>query len=211
MQLKPQGWRESMALILAFLVGAVAAVSATALAEQPRSAEPQTPNEACKDPSDDPAGCQPSTFDTPIGEIPGGRVDRSGRLDPTSSERHAKEGAFLAEKKLGLFRNFQHLHWLPTVPSVKDPATGEWSGGDLDGFPTSWGSRGLGIAGDCLYLGHSNSTNTTGPGVTHDINVFKIQSDPEKNPPVEVGSIPQRVTGPQGQTAMRDRETRAYL
>ena len=67
------------------------------------------------------------------------------------------------------------------------PTTGKWSGGDLDGFPTGWGSTGLGIAGDCLYWGRSNSTNTTGPGVTHEVKIFRIQPNPEKNPPVEVG------------------------
>jgi hypothetical protein len=101
------------------------------------------------------------------------------------------------------------LHWLPTVPSKKDPRTGKWGGGDLDGFPTGWGSTGLGIAGDCLYWGRSNSTNTTGPGVTIDVKIFKIQSDPEKNPPVQVGTMPQ-LTADGGKTAVRDRELRAY-
>jgi hypothetical protein len=166
--------------------------------------------DSCRDPSSDPSGCQPSTFETPIALIPGGRVDRNGNLDPTSSPREAMAGAFLLERKLGLFRNFEHLHWVPLVPSVRDPVTRAWSGGDLDGYPTSWGSRALGIAGDCLFVGHSNSTNTTGPGVTHDMSVFRIQRDPEKNPPVEVGRIAQLTTNG-GLTALRDRESRAYL
>ncbi len=205
--------RHARALIVgvlaAALVAGIAVVATSAQGERTSRAQSasHTSNDVCRDPSDDPAGCQPSIFDTPVGDIPGGRVNRAGRLDPTSSPRDAHAGAFRVEHSLGLLRNFKHLHWLPTVPSVKDSETGEWSGGDLDGYPTSWGSRGLGIAGDCLYLGHSNSDNTTGPGVTHDINVFKIQPKPEKNPPVEVGSIPQMTVDG---TAMRDRETRAY-
>jgi hypothetical protein len=118
-------------------------------------------------------------------------------------------GAFVAAKKLGLFHNFDWLHWIPTVPSKLDPATGKWSGGDLDGFPTGWGSTGLGIAGDCLYWGRSNSTNTTGPGVTRDVIIFRIQDNPEKNPPVEVGRMKQ-LTADGGKTAVRDRELRPY-
>ena len=149
------------------------------------------------------------TFDIPFGELPGGRVDASGHLDPTSSPEDAHKGAFVAAKRLGLFKNFEWVHWLPTVPSKRDPATGKWSGGDLDGFPTGWGSTGLGIAGDCLYWGRSNSTNTTGPGATRDVKIFRIQSDPESNPPVEVGTMPQ-LTADEGKTAVRDRELRAY-
>ena len=70
----------------------------------------------CADFSKDPAGCQPSTFDTPIGQMPSVRVGRTGNLDPTSSEQDARAGAALLEEKLHLFRNFQHLHWVLTVP-----------------------------------------------------------------------------------------------
>jgi hypothetical protein len=150
-----------------------------------------------------------TTFEIPFAQLPGGRMDAAGNLDPTSSAKDAHAGAFVAAKKLGLFRNFEWLHWLPTVPSTKDPATGKWRGGDLDGFPTGWGSTGLGIAGDCLYWGRSNSTNTTGPRATRDVKIFKIQANPEKNPPVEVGSMPQFTTD-NGETAVRDRELRPY-
>src|SRR5688572_13486368 len=132
------------------------------------------------------ASGQSATFDIPFASLPGGRMNAQGNLDPTSSPRDAHAGAFVAAKKLGLFRNFEWVHWVPTAPSTRDPATGHWRGGDLDGFPTGWGSTGLGIAGDCLYWGRSNSTNTTGPRVTHDIRIFRIQSDPEKHPPAEV-------------------------
>lgn len=161
--------------------------------------------EACAD-------CVPTSFDTfdiPFGLMPGGRVDAEGNLDPTSSPEDAHAGAFVAAEELGLFRNFEWLHWIPTAPSQRDPETGEWSGGDLDGFPTGWGSTGLGIAGDCLYWGRSNSTNTTGPGVTHDVRIFRIQPDPENDPPVEVGTMPQ-LTVDDGETAVRDRELRPY-
>jgi len=150
-----------------------------------------------------------TTFDIPFDKLPGGRLNANGELDPTSSPKDAHDGAFVAAKKLGLFRNFEWVHWVPTVPSVKDPATGKWKGGDLDGFPTGWGSTGMGIAGDCLYWGRSNSTNTTGPRVTREVKIFKIQADPEKNPPVEVGQMPQLTTD-NGETAVRDRELRPY-
>jgi hypothetical protein len=152
---------------------------------------------------------EPATFDIPFDKLPGGRMNAAGELDPTSSAKDAHAGAFVAARKLGLFRNFEWVHWIPTAPSKRDPATGKWHGGDLDGFPTGWGSTGLGIAGDCLYWGRSNSTNTTGPRVTLDVKIFKIQPDPVKNPPVEVGSMPQ-LTVDDGATAVRDRELRPY-
>src|SRR5436853_166874 len=78
----------------------------------------------CIDYSKDPAGCQPSTFDTPIGQMPSVRVNRAGKLDPASSEEDARAGVAALEKELHLFRNMEHLHWVITVPSVKDSATG---------------------------------------------------------------------------------------
>jgi hypothetical protein len=154
----------------------------------------------CVDFSRDPAGCQPSTFDTPMAQMPSVRVNRQGNLDPFSSEQDAKAGAFALEKELHLFRNFEHLHWVVTVPSVKDPATGGWRGGDLDG---SGDGRGLGIAGNCIFVGHAN-----GPGVRRAVNIFKIQPDPEKQPPVQVGEIPAMFEGNQG---FDERELRALL
>ena len=65
--------------------------------------------------------------------MPSVRVNRQGNVDPTASEQDARAGAALLEEKLHLFRNFEHLHWVITVPSVKDDATGAWKGGDLDG------------------------------------------------------------------------------
>jgi hypothetical protein len=180
--------------------------------------ELQTPaaraqGQRCTNPRDGkPVDCVPATFttfDIPFATLPGGRLNAKGELDPTSSPEDAHKGAFVAARKLGLFRNFEWLHWVPTAPSKKDPATGRWSGGDLDGFPTGWGSSGFGIAGDCLYWGRSNSTNTTGPGVTLDVKIFRIQANPEKTPPVEVGSMPQ-LTVDDGRTAVRDRELRPY-
>jgi len=74
--------------------------------------------EQCVDFSKDPAGCQPSTFDTPIGDMPSVRVGKTGNLDPMSSE-DARAGAALLEKNLHLFRNVEHLHWVITVPTLK--------------------------------------------------------------------------------------------
>lgn len=148
-------------------------------------------------------------FDIPFDKLPGGRVNAKGQLDPTASPAAAHAGAFVAAKRLGLFKNFVWLHWVPTAPSKKDPATGKWDRGDLDGFPTGWGSTGLGIAGDCLYWGRSNSTNTTGPGVTQDVIIYRIQPNPARDPPREVGRMPQ-MTVDDGKTAVRDRELRPY-
>ena len=88
-----------------------------------------------------------------------------GNLDPKSSEADARAGAAQLEKKLHLFRNMEHLHWVLTVPSVKDPATGGWKGGDLE---AAGDGRGLGIAGNCIFVGHGN-----GAGKKHAINIFK--------------------------------------
>jgi len=150
------------------------------------------------------------TFDIPFERLPGGRMGADGNLDPMSSPEDAHAGAFVAAERLNLFGNFEWVHWMPTAPSTQDPETGAWSGGDLDGFPTGWGSTGLGITGDCLYWGRSNSTNTTGPGVTHDVRIYRIQDDPEANPPELVGTMPQ-ITVDDGQTAVRDRELRPYI
>jgi len=176
------------------------------------AAAPSSGHGATCVPSEKGGDCVPAsytTFDIPFDKLPGGRMDAHGNLDPTSSPQDAHAGAFVAAKKLGLFRNFEWIHWVPTAPSKKDPATGKWCCGDLDGFPSGWGSTGLGIAGDCLYWGRSNSTNTTGPRVTLDVKIFKIQPNPEKDPPVEVGSMPQ-LTVDGGETAVRDRELRPY-
>jgi hypothetical protein len=154
----------------------------------------------CVDLSKDPAGCQPSTFDTPIGDMPSVRVGRSGDLDPTASEADARAGVALLEKKLHLFRNLEHIHWVLTVPSIKDDATGNWKDGDLE---AAGDARGLGIAGQCIFTGHGN-----GPGKRHAINIFRIQSDPVKQPPVQVGEIPANVEGNRGND---DRELRALV
>ncbi len=154
----------------------------------------------CVDYSKDPAGCQPATFDTPIGQMPSVRVNRLGNLDPNASEQDVRVGVSALEKELHLFRNFQNLHWVLTVPSVKDPATGGWKGGDLDG---AGDGRGLGIAGNCIFVGHGN-----GPGVRHAVNIFKIQPDPEKQPPAQVGEIPAMFEGNQG---FDERELRALV
>src|SRR5262252_1712080 len=170
---------------LAALTLSVVAASRSVVAEQ------------CVDFSNDPAGCQPSTFDTPFGAMPSVRIGRNGNLDPKSSEADARAGAALLEKNLHLFRNMEHLHWVLTVPSVKDEATGNWKEGDLE---AAGDGRGLGVAGNCIFVGHEN-----GPGKRHAINIFKIQDHPDKEAPVQVGEIPAMFEGNEG---FDDRELR---
>jgi len=157
-------------------------------------------DQQCVDHSKDPAGCQPSTFDTPMAQMPSVRVNRQGEIDPHSSEADAKAGAFELEKRLFLFRNLEHIHWVPLIPSERDPATGAWRGGDLDG---AGDGRGLGVAGNCIFVGHSN-----GAGVRHAINILKIQPDPAKQAPIVVGEIPAMAEGNEG---FDDRELRSLI
>lgn len=154
----------------------------------------------CRDYSDDPAGCQPSTFDTPISEMPSVRVNRRGEIDPFASERQARAGFTRLQRELHLIRNFDYLHWVITVPSRRDSEDGPWLGGDLEG---AGDARGLGIAGNCLFLGHGN-----GPGVARGVDIFRIQADPVRNPPVKAGELPVIQVGNQGYD---DRELRALL
>src|SRR5262249_16968788 len=133
-------------------------------------------------------------------QMPTVRVNRLGEVDPMSSEADARAGAAKLEKDLHLFRNFEELHWVLTVPSVKDPATGGWKGGDLDG---AGDARGLGIAGNCIFVGHGN-----GAGVRHAINIFRIQPNPETQPPVQVGEIAAMAEGNEG---FDDREIRSLV
>ena len=158
------------------------------------------PAAPCVDYSNDPSGCQPSTFQTPTGQMPSRRIGKDGKINPKSTEAEDRAGVALVEKDLHLFRNFDHLHWVLTVPSAPDPATGGWKGGDLD---AEGDARGLGIAGNCIYVGHGN-----GAGKKHDINIFKIQPNPVKDPPVQVGTIPAMAEGNDG---FDDRELRSLV
>src|SRR6185369_15894448 len=176
------------------LAAAVTTALVLGAADRPMSAG------QCVDVSKDPAGCQPSTFDTPIGDMPSVRVGRAGEIDPKSSEEDARAGVALLEKKLHLFRNMEPLHWVVTVPSVKDEATGNWKDGDLD---AAGDGRGLGVAGNCIFVGHEN-----GAGKRHAINIFRIAADPLKQPPVQVGEIPANVVGNAGND---DRELRSLV
>src|SRR5215472_17587463 len=75
------------------------------LAGVPVQAQSKAPSGPCVDYSDDPAGCQPSTFATPTGQLPSRRIGKDGKINPKSSEADARAGAALLEKKLHLFRN----------------------------------------------------------------------------------------------------------
>ena len=155
----------------------------------------------------DTAGCQPGTFVTPLTKMPTVRLDREGKPDPFSSEADARAGAALLEKQLGLFRNFQHLHWVTLVPSVKDPATGGWRGGDLDG---AGAGRSFAVGGECIFIGHITS-RVAAKGLTRPMNILRIQPDPEKQAPVHVGQIP----APPGTNAdgrgVDDKEVRSLM
>jgi hypothetical protein len=180
-----------------FLVAPLCAGLILAFGQYGHAATPAA-KQGCVDYSSDPAGCQPSTFATPTGQMPSRRVGRDGKIDAGSSEADARAGAALDERKLHLFRNITPLHWTLTVPSVKDPATRGWTGGDLDAMGDA---RGLGIAGHCIFVGHEN-----GLGQKHPINIFKIPADAARNPPVQVGEIPALAQGDQG---FDDRELRS--
>ena len=187
------------AAIRGLSIALVCAAVALSAGHDSRAATPAAGHD-CVDYSGDPAGCQPSTFQTPTGQMPSRRVGRDGKIDAKSSEADARAGAALDEKKLHLFRNITPLHWTLTVPSVKDPATQGWTGGDLDAMGDA---RGLGIAGNCIFVGHEN-----GLGQKHPINIFKIQANAAKDAPVQVGEIPAMAQGDQG---FDDRELRSLV
>ena len=185
------------AVLRAAVLGAVALCAASAVHAQERKSG-ATPG--CVDYSNNVAGCQPSTFPTPTGQMPSRRVGKDGKIDTKSSEAETRAGAALDERKLHLFRNIKPVHWVATVASVKDAATGGWTGGDLDAMGDA---RGLGIAGNCIFVGHEN-----GLGQKHPINIFRIQPDPLKQAPVQVGEIPALSQGDQG---FDDRELRSLV
>jgi hypothetical protein len=166
----------------------------------PAQGQKKPPAHSCVDYSNDAAGCQPSTFATPTGQIPSRRVGKDGKLNAKSTEAEARAGAVRIEKALHLFRNIEPLHWVLTAPSVKDPATGDWKDGDLDALGDA---RGLGFAGNCIFVGHEN-----GLGQKHPINIFRIQPNAAKDPPVQVGEIPALAQGDQG---FDDRELRSNV
>lgn len=180
-------WDGSLGILL---LGSVLAVMAW----------PQSALAQCRDFSADPAGCQPSTFDTPIGEMPSVRVNQRGQIDPFSTERQARNGFARLQRNLNLTRNFENLHWVVTVPSRRDTDDGPWQGGDLEG---AGDARGMGIAGSCLFLGHGN-----GAGVGRGVDIFRIQDNPVRNAPIKIGELPVIQVGNQGYD---DRELRALL
>src|SRR5215216_1882911 len=136
----------------------------------------------CRSQAQDVAGCQPGSFDVLPLLIPTRRIDATGQIDPLASEAEVRTGARLLEEELGLFRNIEHVHWIPLTPSVQDPATGRWSGGDLDG---EGDGRALTIAGRCLFAGHANGNNGERP-----MEIYRLSDDPARTPPTKVGDIP---------------------
>lgn len=187
--------------LLIIALGAFDRASATA---QPAPQAQPTP---CVDYSKDPAGCQPSTFVTPLSEMPTVRVNREGKADPNSSPEDAKAGAELLWKKLHLFRNVVPLHWVILIPSVKDPATGAWRGGDLDGAGTG---RSFALGGECIYVGNITS-RVAAKGLDRPMTILRIQPDPEKNPPVKVGELPAPPGSNDDHQGVDDKEVRSLV
>ena len=70
----PATSRSRLVTACAFSAGLAVAAIATTRAAQ------------CVDLSTDPAGCQPSTLDTPIGQMPSVRVNRQGHTDATGPD-----------------------------------------------------------------------------------------------------------------------------
>ncbi|MGD9738816.1 MAG: hypothetical protein AB7U48_05410 [Bauldia sp.] len=132
--------------------------------------------------TNDVIGCQPAPFNSPAALIPTRRINEAGLLDPTATEEEVRWGARLLEERLGLFRNFERLHWVTLTESVFDEETGEWAGGDLDG---EGDGRALTIAGNCLFVGHAN-----GGGGERPMRIFMLDDDPVRNPPIQVATIP---------------------
>ena len=92
-----------------FAVVAVVGFAAGSSTHRALLAQQQAP---CVDRSNDPAGCQPSTFDTPMAQMPSVRVNRQGQVDPTSSEADAKAGRVRPGEAP------------PSLPKLRAPALG---------------------------------------------------------------------------------------
>lgn len=126
---------------------------------------------------------QPPAFDVPLTKIPTTRINAQGEVDLTASPEDVQAGAKKLMDDLGLVRNFEVLHWIPAWPdSAKDEATGQYSGGGLDGAGEM---RALMISGKCLFGGFNNSRGDR-PAL-----IWRIADDPVKDAPTLVGEIPQ--------------------
>ena len=125
----------------------------------------------CVDYSDDPAGCQPSTFDTPIAAMPSGRVDRRGKLDASSSEEDARAGVRAARARLA------------PVPQFRAPALGDHRAVASAMPPPAHGAAAISPApatraASASQATASSSVMETAPGVARNIDVFRIQPIP---------------------------------
>ncbi|MCC6312957.1 MAG: hypothetical protein IT337_03015, partial [Thermomicrobiales bacterium] len=143
--------------------------------------------QTCVAQTNDVAGCQPGAFDVMTLNIPTRRINEAGMLDPTATELEVRWGARLLQERMGLFRNFDDIHWVPFNPSVFDEATGTWGGGDLDG---EGDGRALTISGKCLFMGHAN-----GGGGERPMEIYRIADDPVRDAPISVGTIPVPLPG----------------
>ena len=121
--------------------------------------------------------------------MPTGRIGAKGELNPKATDDDNDAGVRELEKQLGLFRSFDHVHWVPINPSRRD-ANGNWTGGDREGRGDG---RALTIAGKCMFAGHSNAGNNGTD--TRPMEILRMADDPVRNPPVKVGEIPVPVPG----------------
>lgn len=171
------------------LLGTAAAVALPALllwGNHQATAQAVPPPAECVTQKGDLVGCQPTPFNVPLALIPTRRIDQNGNLNPMATEEQVRAGAKLVERQLGLFRNFEHIHWVPYNASTR-AADGRWGGGDLDG---EGDGRALTIAGKCAFLGHAN-----GGGGERPLEIMRIADNPLTTAPRKVGEIPVPVKG----------------
>ena len=76
----------AVAVSLTLALAASVTFPAGAPAAENKSKFPGSQEARCIDVTDDPAGCQPSTFEVPIAQMPSTRLGRNGQADSFSAE-----------------------------------------------------------------------------------------------------------------------------
>ena len=140
----------------------------------------------CVDYSKDPAGCQPSTFKTPIGQMPSVRVNRDGKLDNSSSEADARAGAAKLEKGTPPLSKFR-----ATALGAHRAIRKRSSHRRLEGRRSRRGGR-WARAGRYRRQLHLHRAWQWRRQDTGDQNFQDPSGSRRKQPPVQVGEIPDR-------------------